>query len=151
MTMALRREAWEQTWLMGSAPLRAGFFVGGGLVGGVGADARLWAALRLPAHLEALVDVGVGIPVLRGGLTAPAALGVGYDLGPLTLGIEGVAAFDSYTNTCGGSYTAIDLGGVALVQAGLPLSRRLSFEGALRAGYIGQPLIDLGLGLGMGF
>jgi hypothetical protein len=151
MTMAMRRDAWGQTWLRGAAPLRAGFFVGGGLVGGVGVDARLWAALRLPAHLQALLDVGVGIPILRGGLTTPAALGVGYEVGPLTLGLEGVAAFDTYTNECGGSYSAIALGGVGLVQAGLPLSRRLSFEGALRAGYIGQPLIDLGLGLGMGF
>ncbi|MFH1463044.1 MAG: FecR domain-containing protein [Pseudomonadota bacterium] len=151
MSMAMRREAWEKTWLKGAAPLRAGFYVGGGLVGGAGIDVRLWANLRLPAHLQGLLDLGVGIPISRGGVTTPAGLGVGYEVGPLVLGLEGIAAFDTYTNACGGSYSAIDLGGAGLVQVGVPISRRLSFEGALRAGYIGAPLIDLGLGLGMGF
>jgi hypothetical protein len=151
MTFAMRNETWDGTWLSGEPPISAGVLLGGGLVGGAGLSTKIFVTMELPAHLEAIVDLGVGLPLGRGGLLAPVGLGVAYELGPASVGAEFVTAFDSYTNECGGQYTALHMGGVALAQAGLPLSRRLSLVGALRAGYIGVPLVDLGVGVGMGF
>ena len=151
MSMATKRSTWDGSWLMGEPPLSAGVLVGGGLVGGVGVSTKLFVTMELPANLEAIVDLGVDLPLGRGGIMAPVGLGAAYELGPVSVGAEFVAAFDSYTKECGGKYTAINLGGVALVQTGLPINRRLSLVGALRAGYIGTPLVDLGVGVGMGF
>lgn len=151
MTMAQRRSTWDGTWLLGEPPLSAGLLLGGGMVGGAGMSGRIWASMELPSHLEAIVDLGVGIPFGRGGILAPVGLGAAYELGPVSVGAQFVTAFDSYSTECGGKYTALHFGGVALAQAGLPLTRRLSFVGALRAGYVGQPLVDLGVGVGMGF
>jgi hypothetical protein len=151
MAMATKRDTWDGTWLMGEPPLSAGLLVGGGLVGGAGLSTKIFVTMELPAHLEAVLDLGVDLPLGRGGIMAPVGLGVAYELGPVSLGAEFVAAFDSYTKDCGGAYTALNMGGVALAQTGLPLNRRLSLVGALRAGYIGQPLVDLGVGVGMGF
>jgi hypothetical protein len=151
MTMSQKRETWDGTWIKGEAPLSAGVLLGGGLVGGAGASARLWTTLELPAQLEAVLDLGVGIPFGRGGIMAPVGLGLAYEIGPVSAGAQLVTAFDSYTNDCGGAYSALHLGGVALAQTGLPLSRKLSLVGALRAGYVGQPMVDLGVGVGMGF
>lgn len=151
MSFALRDSSWNGTWLTGGPPLELGVVVGGGMMGGAGVSARIWASKQLPAGLAAVVDLGVGLPLGRGGIVAPLGLGATYALGPVAVGGQFVAAFDTYTNECGGQYTAIDMGGVVLAQGGLPLSRRLSLVGALRAGYIGAPLVDLGLGVGMGF
>jgi len=151
MTMGVRRDTWDGTWLTGEPPLRAGLILGGGLVGGAGASARLQVGLELPAHLEAIVDLGVGVPFGRGGILAPVGLGIAYELGPISAGAQFVTAFDSYTNDCGGKYSALHFGGVALAQTGLPLTRRLSLVGALRAGWVAQPLVDLGVGVEMGF
>ena len=151
MTMPQRRDTWDGTWLLGEPPLSAGLLVGGGLMGGAGVSTRLWASIELPAHLEAIVDLGVGVPISRGGILAPVGLGVAYELGPVSLGAEFLTSFDTYTNDCGGKYTALHFGGVAVAQTGLPLTRRLSLVGALRAGYVSQPLVDLGVGVGMGF
>ncbi len=151
MTMGVKRTTWDGTWLMGEPPLSAGVLVGGGLVGGAGISGRLFVGLELPAHLEAIVDLGVGIPLTRGGILAPIGLGVGYELGPVTAGAEFVTAFDSYTKDCGGKYAALHFGGVAVGQLGLPLTRKMSLVAALRAGWVAQPLVDLGVGVGMGF
>ena len=122
------------------------------MVGGAGISARLHVNLELPMKLEALLDLGVGLPMFsRGGVLMPMGLGVAYELGPVSVGAEFLTAFDSYTKECGGAYSAVHLGGVAVARAGLPISRRISAMGALRAGYVGQPLVDLGLGVGMGF
>jgi hypothetical protein len=151
MSMGTKRDTWDGTWLTGEPPLSVGLLVGGGLVGGAGVSTKLFVTMELPAHLEAIVDLGVDLPLGRGGILAPVGLGVAYELGPVSVGAEFVAAFDSYTKDCGGAYSALHMGGVALAQTGLPLTRRLSLVGALRAGYIGQPLVDLGVGVGMGF
>ncbi len=151
MGMGEKRATWDGTWIKGEPPLSAGLIVGGGLVGGAGLSTRVQVGLELPANLEALVDLGVGIPFSRGGILAPVGLGVAYEIGPASVGAEFVTAFDSYTKTCGGKYTALHFGGVATAQAGLPLTRRLSLVGALRAGWVAQPLVDLGVGVGMGF
>jgi hypothetical protein len=151
MTMSQKRETWDGTWIKGEAPLSAGVLLGGGLVGGAGASARLWTTLELPAQLEAVLDLGVGIPFGRGGIMAPVGLGLAYEIGPVSAGAQLVTAFDSYTNDCGGSVSALHMGGAALVRTGLPLTRRLTLVGALRAGYLGAPLVDLGVGVGMGF
>jgi hypothetical protein len=151
MSMAMRREAWDGTWLMGEPPLSAALLVGGGLIGGAGVSTRVEIGLELPAHLEATLDLGVGIPLSRGGMMTPMGLGVAYELGPVSAGAGLLTAFDSYTNDCGGSVSALHMGGAALVRTGLPLTRRLTLVGALRAGYLGAPLVDLGVGVGMGF
>lgn len=152
MTFSMRKQAWEGTWLAGEPPLSMGLLVGGGLVGGAGLSTRLYATYDLPFKLEVLLDLGVGLPVFgRGGVLMPMGLGAAYELGPVSVGAEFLTAFDSYTKECGGAYKAFHLGGVAVARAGLPLSRRLSAVGALRAGYVGQPLVDLGVGVGMGF
>ena len=151
LSLAERKEIWGKTWLKGEAPLSAGLLAGGGYLGGFGPSARFWLAAQLPARLELLVDLGVALPVTRGGILAPGGAGLGFGLGPVTLGAEFLAGFDARSTECGGDYQAIHLGGVGLAQAGLPLGRKLSLVAALRGGYLGQPLADLGIGIGMGF
>lgn len=142
------RRSTRKTFQRAEPAFQGGGLVAGGLAnGGPAVEGRLFARVLLLPGLRLAVDAGLGSDGAEEGLRMPAGLGLEFDLGGAAAGGELLTTVETCNFECGGAYVALHLGAVGFVRYGLPLSRALSLEGIVRAGYADGIVADAGLGL----
>lgn len=151
-----------RTWPLGRPRLVLGVTATGQLLSGLadggaagerpldgGGGLRLTLGVHLPADLRLELDSGLTASG-TGSLRMPAGVGLGWDPGPVQLGGSLAVAFEDRTLLCDGEQQLLHLGGTGWVRADLPLSRRVALRGELRAGYLGDVLVEPSVGVGVG-
>lgn len=128
--------------------------------GGLGLDgARPWGAtygVRVGAGIALFPGARLALGAEWSGMGAgrmrvPVHAGLGWELPGVPIQLSGQlsVAYETESAACGGEYQAIHLGGTGSVRGAVPMGRRLSLLGEARGGWTGQPVFDVGLGVGV--
>jgi len=148
---ASRLATTNKSWVLGRPRLQIGAVGGGGILGGgVGAETRVFAALRLLPALNVVAQTGVaGLGDVRGTRMSDS-IGLEAVFGPVSIGAEGQVTMEHWRYPCGGQYAAIHLGAMATGRLTMPVTRRLFIAATGRLGHDGSGVVSsLGIGAGV--
>lgn len=140
------RSAVDRSFPAGAPRATIGVLGGGGAEGAAGAAGlRVFGRVRLAGPLHLAVDSGVA----TGGLRLPQTFGLDADIGGFGIGAQIAGTFEIDRLACDGAYAALHVGGLGTLRTDLPLSRRLSLQAVLRAGWVEAPTADVSVGVGV--
>lgn len=147
-------------WLLGGPRARVGFLVGPGAdVEGPGLTGRLTGSVGLSPNVGLSLDSGFNKPFSReprrpgaagSGAAFPQAAGLELRLGAFSLGGQALENIETWKDECGQTHAVMKLGGAANARVDIPFARLFFVMGGLRAGWAGEPMMNLDLGLGVG-
>lgn len=147
---SVARAAVDRTFRRGGPTLQGGVLLAGGYANaGPAIEGRLFARLRLLPGVRLAIDTGLGNDGGETGARLPQGVGLELALGGVSVAGQILTTIETCNFECGGAYVALHIGGMGSVRYSFVLSRHLSLEGVVRAGYADGLVVDGAAGIGV--